>query len=218
MDPSLTLSSGDLPLHSSAAMSAVKEIAATCLSVASTCLVDDGLPPIPTKLVEKIRRWEFIDLSLLIHDPSFKSEESLFPQKGSQIMIFQSVEQAQKRRKQITDLVSWIKAFSNYSAVLAAAEEMTREEVVGLLAQMHLITQLLRDLAGEKGLSYDFKLSVGSCQRSTQMWRVKHHNLWQMSASRAYAMSSPSPPLSQLPSSKGLSSMRPMSSQKVCFQ
>ncbi|XP_019858533.1 PREDICTED: uncharacterized protein LOC109586769 [Amphimedon queenslandica] len=221
VDPSLTLSSGDLPLHSSAAMSAVKEIAATSLSVASTCLVDEGLPPIPTKLVEKIRRWEFIDLSLLLHDPSSKSEESLVQQQGSQIMIFQSVEQAQKRRKQITDIVSWIKAFSIYSAVLAAAEETTREEVVGLLAHMHLITQLSRDLAGGRWISYDSEFRAWAAAKGVRKWGELNIiiygrclPIWRTPG----APPSPSPPSSQLPSSKGLSSKRPKSSQKVCFQ
>ena len=68
-------------------------------------LVAEGLPPISTKLLDKIRRWEFVDLSLLLHDPSSKAEELLWQQKG-QVMIVQSIEQAQRRRKQITDIFS----------------------------------------------------------------------------------------------------------------
>lgn len=62
----------------------------------------------------------------------------------SQVMIFQFVEQAQKRKKQIVDIISWVRAFSIYSAVLAAAEEIRKEDVVGLFAHTHLMTQLLR--------------------------------------------------------------------------
>ena len=87
-------------------------------------LVVEGLPPISTKLLDKIRRWEFVDLSLLLHDPSSKAEELLWQQKG-QVMIVQSIEQAQRRRKQITDIFSWTKAFAIYCAALSSAEETT---------------------------------------------------------------------------------------------
>ena len=34
-----------------------------------------GLPPIQTKLLEKIQRWEFVDLALLLHDSTSRSDE-----------------------------------------------------------------------------------------------------------------------------------------------
>ena len=61
----------------------------------ATLLLAEGLPLIAAKLVEKIQRWEFIDQSLLLHNPSSKSDELLLQQQGH-VMIVQSVEQAQR--------------------------------------------------------------------------------------------------------------------------
>ena len=36
-----------------------------------------GLPPIQTKLLEKIQRWEFVDLALLLHDLTSRSDKFL---------------------------------------------------------------------------------------------------------------------------------------------
>ena len=79
------------PLHSWAESSAgaVSENKATLL-------LAEGFPSIAAKLVEKIQHWEFIDQSLMLHNPSSKSDELLLQQQGH-VMIVQSVEQAQRR-------------------------------------------------------------------------------------------------------------------------
>ena len=79
--------------------------------VRATVLIAEGLPIMPLKLFEKIKRWEFVDLSLLLYDSSSMAEELLLQQRWEKVMIVQSVEQAQRRRKQITDIFSWSKAF-----------------------------------------------------------------------------------------------------------
>ena len=56
--------------------------------------------------MDNIRKWEFVDLALLLHDPSSRSEELQLQQRG-EVKIIQSVEQAQKQRKQIVDIFSW---------------------------------------------------------------------------------------------------------------
>ncbi len=40
-----------------------------------TSVISEGMPRIPTKLVEKICRWEYVDLVSLLHGPFDKSEE-----------------------------------------------------------------------------------------------------------------------------------------------
>ena len=99
-------------------------------------VVAEGIPPIPGKLLEKIRRWEFIDLATLLNDPSHKAEDIAVQQQG-QVVLFQTLEQAQRRRKQIQDISSWIQAFAIYMAALASAEATSKEETVGLITQPH---------------------------------------------------------------------------------
>ena len=55
----------------------------------------------------------------------------------------------------ITDLLTWIQAFSVYAAGLAVASSTTKEQVVGLKAHMFLMVQISRDLGGIYWLQYD---------------------------------------------------------------
>uniref|UniRef100_A0A1X7UL86 Uncharacterized protein n=1 Tax=Amphimedon queenslandica TaxID=400682 RepID=A0A1X7UL86_AMPQE len=82
----------------------------TCASSdpTKTVLTVKGLPPIAAKLLDRIRRRELIDLSLLLHDPASMAEKM---QRG-QVMIVQSIKQAQKRRWQILDIFFWTLAFA----------------------------------------------------------------------------------------------------------
>ena len=86
----------------------------------ASVVIAEGIPPVLTKILEKVRRWEYIDLSTLLHDPSHKSEDLI--QQDSQVFVFQTMEQAQKRKKQIKDFSSWVQAFSILMATLASAE------------------------------------------------------------------------------------------------
>ena len=102
--------------------------------VRTTVLVTEGLPPIPAKLLERIRRWEFIDLAQLVFDAS-KDDPGIRQQPPSEgILIVQSMEQMQCRRKAVNDIFTWSKAFAIYAAALSGAELTTKEECAGLWA------------------------------------------------------------------------------------
>ena len=168
IDPSL-LAEGEVTLPHLPPLRGWAESSAGAVSDnKATLLVAEGLPLIAAKLVEKIQRWEFIDLSLLLHDPSSKSDELLLQQQG-RVMIVQSVEQAQ-RRKQITDIFAWTKAFAIYNAALLSAESTSKEEVVGLWCHMHLINQLSRDLGGGQWLSYDSEFREWAAAKGVRKW------------------------------------------------
>lgn len=115
VDPSLLAEGGSAsptlpPSHSiSASLSGLSPAAGDASK--ATVLVAEGLPPIAARLLEKIRRWEYVDLVTLLHDPSSKLEEYLLQQQ-SQVVLVQSVGQAQKKKKHICDLFSWTKAFT----------------------------------------------------------------------------------------------------------
>ena len=73
-------------------------------------VLTEGLPPISTKLLEKIQRWEFIDLSsLLSGEPSAsKSETVTLSHEGQQILVVgpQSQLQPSRHKKQIVDFAT----------------------------------------------------------------------------------------------------------------
>ena len=58
-------------------------------------------------------------------------------------------------RKRITDLSTWLLAFSIYTATLAASDKTTSAHFKGLMALMYLMIQLSKDLGGTVWLQYD---------------------------------------------------------------
>ena len=149
VDPTLTPDNVNLPalLDSSSDKSSP---ALASASKGTSSVICEGIPPIATKLLDRIQKWEYVDLSSLIADSSLKPDELAFPQ-NNQIVFIQSVDQIQRRRKQITDLTSWLQAYTIYMAALASADGTSKEETAGLLAHAYLIMQLSKDLRVSSG-------------------------------------------------------------------
>ena len=69
------------------------------------------------------------------------------------VMLFQSVEQAQCQRRQITDINTWSRAFAIFMASLVSGTKM--DEMIGVVAHLYLVTQMHKDFRGSKWLKYD---------------------------------------------------------------
>lgn len=159
---------------------------------AASSVIAEGIPPIPVKVLEKIRRWEFIDLALLLSDTGAKSDEA--PSLGSGgILLFQSVEQAQKRKRHIHDIHTWTQAFSVYAAALASADSTSKEEMVGLLAHLHLINQLAKDMGGSRWLKYDQDYREWAAAKGIRKWGELNLSLY----GRCLSLQQPAAPQSQ---------------------
>ena len=78
--------------------------------------IGEGLPPVPQKLAERIRRWEFIDMAELLPEfwgltPSAKEPEGKpNPQQT-----------AGRRPRRVTDIASWIQCFAVYVGIMAGS-------------------------------------------------------------------------------------------------
>ena len=98
LPPLGSLAEGDLPAQSTSGSSTV---------------INEGLPPLPTKLIDRIRRWEYVDLAQLLDDYRQPEGLTLQPPTRGQILVIDQ-DQMQCRRMQITDIFSWLRAFSRY--------------------------------------------------------------------------------------------------------
>ena len=78
-------------------------------------------------------------------------------------------EQQCKKKSQITDIISWIQAYSRYMAVLMSCETTTKEEATGLVAHLHLIIQLSLDL-GSQWQKYDRDFREWAAAKSLRRW------------------------------------------------
>ena len=101
----------------------------------------------------------FVDLSSLLScDTTVKSDTVALTQEGQHLLVVDPQSQFNRRKKQITDLPTWIQAFSIYVAGLAAASSTSKEQVMGFMAHMFLMVQLSRDLGDNHWLQYDIKI------------------------------------------------------------
>ena len=113
----------------------------------STSIVADGLPPIPTKLLEKIQRWEYIDLSSLL-EGAHQEQANFTVSHDGKLLIMGPADHTQTKQNTISDLCTWVQAHSRMNTPLVAAPLTNKEEFVSLTVHLHLILQFHCDLAG----------------------------------------------------------------------
>ena len=106
----------------------------------STAVLADRIPPISSRLLEKVRKWEYIDLSDILTETQHKAET----ENHLSLASAQSSDQLRRKRKQVMDIESWLQAFAIYAVALASNKSTIKEETTGLCAHMHLITQITK--------------------------------------------------------------------------
>ena len=84
----------------------------------SSLVVAEGIPPISHKLVKKIRKWKYIELSSLLEDHSPPDQMALF---NGQLMVVSSSSQRCRQAAVISDILSWLQALSIYTAILVSS-------------------------------------------------------------------------------------------------
>lgn len=138
-------------------------------TAAPSIVITEGIPPIPVKLVEKIRRWEFIDLAKLLVNQETQPEQPTILI-GGQLVALESPVKSQRKATAINDILSWVQAFSRFMAVLLAADSTTKEEAAGLAAHQHLILQLFKDLGGTQWAKYDWEFREWASAKNVRIW------------------------------------------------
>ena len=90
----------------------------------SSLVVAEGIPPVFHKLVEKIRKWEYTELSRLLDDYSPPDQMTLF---NGQLMVVSSSSQRRWQTAVISHILPWLQAFSIYTAILVSVDATTKE-------------------------------------------------------------------------------------------
>ena len=143
----------------------------TPLTKNPTSVIADGIPPIPTKLLEKIRRWEYIDLATLIGDQSQNRDDPVnFSSNGNQVVIIESLDRTPRKRKAIPDIFTWVQAYSVLMAALTSHNATTKDESVGLVAHQHIILQMAKELSTTQALKYDQEFREWAAAKDVKKW------------------------------------------------
>ena len=109
-------------------------------------VVGPGIPPMAPKLVTAIVSGEFIDLATLLEDLA-ESDSPAFMLVADQLVL-----RPTRRRKAITDILSWMQAFAVYTLVVTA---YYAARVSDLLKYQLLIMRTAQQFSGSAWLSYD---------------------------------------------------------------
>ena len=142
---------------------------AVAKAAAPSVVVDEGIPPIPVKMVERIRRWEFVELENLLILQDNKTEETLLGSDKGQFG-YKAPLRAQGKHIGINNYMSWLTAFSRLMAVLLTAEATTKDEAAGLAAHQHVILQVHNDLGSNRWLKYDVEYREWAAAKGVRVW------------------------------------------------
>ena len=99
-----------------------------------------GYHPFQPRPLKKIQRWEYIDLSTLLDGA--QHEQTNFSVSHNGKLLIMGPTDRTKQNEVISDLRTWLQAFSRMMATLVSASSTTKEESVGLAVYLHLILQL----------------------------------------------------------------------------
>jgi hypothetical protein len=124
-------------------------------------LIGHGLPTVPISLLERIQRWEFIDLAELVplqsvHDQMIDTQ--------ARFALFELI---RPKRKQIESITEWTKAYTVYvAALLQKFQEQARE----LLAYQLTITKAAQQYDGLQWRAYDTHFQVAATATGKREW------------------------------------------------
>ena len=130
-----------------------------------TVVVTEGIPPIPCRIVDRVRKWEYVNLADLLGD---HNPDHLTIINGQVIAVTSAG--TPRRSRTISDIMTWLQAFSILTAILVSSENTTREEAAGLAAHSYLIIQLSRDLSGSQWLKYDQQFREWAAAKGIRRW------------------------------------------------
>lgn len=110
-------------------------------------VLGEGLPPIPARLVGKIRKGEFVDMADLLRD-NLEADR----RRGRESEESSPSPSARSTRREVPDLLSWSQCFCTYTAVIA---EKQPGQVKQLLAYQATLLREARRCGGNGWRAYD---------------------------------------------------------------
>ena len=120
-------------------------VTAAKLGAEKPFILSEGLPPVPSRLVARILRGEFVDMTELLRD-NLEAHRRVVSSQSTQSTS------GGRSRREIPDLLSWVQCFGVYMAVVTSKFPMRIRE---LLAYQTLIVREACRCGGRGWLAYD---------------------------------------------------------------
>ena len=129
-----------------------------------TVIVTEGSPPVPCQMVDQVRKWKYVNFADLLGD---HNPDHLSIINGQVIAVTSA---GTPKSHTISNILTWLQAFSVLTAILVSSENITREEAAGLAAHSYLIIQLSRDSSGSQWLKYDEQFREWAAAKGIHRW------------------------------------------------
>ena len=125
--------------------------------------VGAGNSPVSSKLADRIRRWEFIDMADLLPEVRLSDREG------------EAEKLLQKRPRCVTDIWSWLHCFGTYVSVLGPFYPQAIPE---LMAYMSLIIRCSQDYEGLAWVRYDMSFRRQAAASGNRNWSEVNSTLY----------------------------------------
>ena len=135
--------------------------------------VADHLPPVPAKLVSRIRGGAFVDFAELLPAALIKDTASSDPSL--------SRPPPQASRPRLRSFEDWLLGWTIFSSVLLSASPHRARD---LLAYLATILQAFQDFGGDRWLAYDRSFRRNAAARQLTDWSTRDLNLWSYAFTR----------------------------------
>lgn len=127
-------------------------------------LVAPGLPTIPRKLAQRIWELDFIEMEEFL--PTNKTIQALELAGTVEGGAWSTVHQLQQQAKRVTDLMTWVRCFTLYIAVMSRKRP---ELIAPMTAHLHMVIRLHRS-GGLAWFHYDWKARRETCAMGPTEW------------------------------------------------
>lgn len=139
----------------------------------SHVILGAGLAPVPSKLVQRIQRGDFIEMSELLPE-----RLAVDPTSGDSAG-------SKSKKKLVTSILEWVQCFGLYTAIISKNHP---ERVPDLLAYQSLIIDAHREYKGDYWSGYDRRFRQRAAATQSIQWASIDSTLWSMAfASRGTA-------------------------------
>ena len=132
-----------------------------------------GLPTISNKLAQKIWDLEFVEMEEFL--PNNKAIQAMENPVSIQEGIVGALQQLQQPNKRVMDILTWIRCFSLYIAVMAAKRH---DLVAPMTSHMHTVMRLQAMYVGMSWIQYDWRSRREMNAEGVESWQKR--GPWQL--------------------------------------
>lgn len=137
--------------------------------------VENGMPPISKKVWQKIRNWNFVDMSELANkEGQTEDEAQLLQQYDGKLVLVQSLEQLKKKAKEGMDIMAWLEA---YAVLVAVAGQAHPDAVPHLMSYQVRVIRAAR-VKGSNWREFDRQYRRKAAAKHSRDWSIHDGDLW----------------------------------------